>query len=95
MRRIQLRSRTTLLATALTLAASGAGASVAAANPANGLVGACNMTNVNAEHGMFDVSQFAAKSLQGSTNGWNGGMIRAIQNTNGGIVPCGDPLPLP
>jgi hypothetical protein len=48
MRRIQMRGRTTLLATALTLAATGAGASVAGAyaspNPHwGGAGGACNM----------------------------------------------------
>ena len=52
-----MRARTTLLLTALTLAASGAGASVAAANPGptgdQGLTGACNMTNTNAAYGMF------------------------------------------
>jgi hypothetical protein len=55
--------------TALTLAASGAGAGIAAANPGptgdQGLVGACNMTNTNAEYGMFTISQFAANSPQG------------------------------
>ena len=54
-----MRARTTLLATALTLAASGAGASVAAAVPGPtpyGLTGACNMTNPNAAFGMFTIA---------------------------------------
>ena len=96
-----IRARTTLLVTALTLAASGAGASVAAANPGptgdQGLVGACNMTNTNAQYGMFTISQFAANSSQGSSHGWNGGMITAINNTNpNNVGNCGgSPVPRP
>jgi hypothetical protein len=96
-----MRARTTLLVTALTLAASSAGASIAVANPGptgdQGLVGACNMTNTNAEYGMFTISQFAANSPQGSSQGWNGGMITAISITNPNDVGnCGgSPVPRP
>ena len=82
--------RTVLLVTALTLAASGAGASVAAATPGptpnEGLTGACNMTSTHAAFGMFTVAGFHA-----NPNGFDVGMIIAIQNTNGGTVPdnCG------
>jgi hypothetical protein len=85
-----MRARTTLLVTALTLAASGAGASGAAAvpgpTPPSGLTGACNMTNPNAAFGMFTVAGSVA-----NPNGFEGGMITAILNTNGGTVPdnCG------
>ena len=74
---------------------------VAAADPVptgdQGLVGACNMTNTNAEYGMFTISQFAANSPQGSSHGWNGGMITAINNTNPNDVGnCGgSPVPRP
>jgi hypothetical protein len=84
--------RKTLLVTALTLAASSAGTGIAAASPGptpdQGLTGACNMTNTNAAFGMFTISQFHA-----NPNGWDGGMIIAIQNTNGGTIPenCGGP----
>ena len=87
-----MRPRTTLLVTALTLAASGAGATVAAATPGptpvNGLTGACNMTNSHAAFGMFVIAGSHA-----NPNGFDGGMITAIMNTNGGIVPqiCGGP----
>jgi hypothetical protein len=81
-----LLRRTTLLVAALTLAASGAGASVAAATPGptpvNGLTGACNMTNTHAAIGMFDIAGSHANA-----NGWDGGMITAILNTNGGNIP--------
>jgi hypothetical protein len=81
-----LLRRTTLLVAALTLAASGAGASVAAATPGptpvNGLTGACNMTNTHAAFGMFDIAGSHANA-----NGWDGGMITAILNTNGGNIP--------
>src|SRR5215204_1532923 len=57
---IQMRARTTLLVTALTLAASGAGGSVVAATPGptpdEGLAGACNMTNSHAAFGMFTIA---------------------------------------
>jgi hypothetical protein len=85
-----MRARTTVLVTALTLAASGAGASVAAAipgpTPVYGLTGACNMTNPNAAFGMFEVAGSVA-----NPNGFDGGMITAILNTNGGTIPdnCG------
>jgi hypothetical protein len=85
-----MRARTALLVTALTLAASGAGASGAAAipgpHPLYGLTGACNMTNPNAAFGMFEVAGSVA-----NPHGFEDGMIRAILNTNGGIVPdnCG------
>jgi hypothetical protein len=75
-----------VLATALILAASGAGASVAAATPGptpdDGLTGACNMTNTHAAFGMFTIAGSRANA-----NGFDGGMITAILNTNGGIVP--------
>ena len=81
-----MRARTTLLVTALTLAASGAGAAVATATPGptpdEGLTGACNMTNPNAAFGMFTIAGSHANA-----NGWEGGMITAILNTNGGTVP--------
>ena len=85
-----MRVRTTLFLTALTLAASGAGAGVAAGTPGptpvNGLTGACNMTNTHAAFGMFEIAGSHA-----NTRGWDGGMITAILNTNGGTVPenCG------
>ena len=79
MTRSQLRARTTLLVAGLALAASGAGASVAAANPGptgdQGLTGACNMTNTKAQYGMF--AHAAAPQ----------GMINALLRTNGGIIP--------
>jgi hypothetical protein len=78
--------RKTLLVTALTLAASGAGAGIAGATPGptpdQGLTGACNMTNSNAAFGMFTIAQAHA-----NPNGFDVGMIIAIENTNGGIVP--------
>jgi hypothetical protein len=87
-----MRVRTTLLTMALTLAASGAGASVAGATPGPtpdyGLTGACNMTNPNAAFGMFTIAGSVA-----NPNGFDVGMIIAIQNTNGGTVPenCSPP----
>jgi hypothetical protein len=81
-----MRARRSLLVTALTLALSGAGAGVAAATPGptpdEGLTGACNMTNTNAAFGMFTIAGSRA-----NTNGWDGGMITAILNTNGGTIP--------
>jgi hypothetical protein len=81
-----MRARTTLLVAALTLAASGAGAGGAAATPGptpiNGLTGACNMTNTHAAFGMFTIAGSRA-----NPNGFEGGMITAILNTNGGTVP--------
>ncbi len=85
-----MRARTTLFVTALTVAASGAGASGATAipgpTPVYGLTGACNMTNPNAAFGMFEVAGSVA-----NPNGFDEGMITAILNTNGGTVPdnCG------
>jgi hypothetical protein len=85
-----MRTRTILLVTALTLAASGAGASGAAAipgpTPPYGLTGACNMTNPNAAFGMFTIAGSVA-----NPNGFDGGMITALLNTNGGTIPdnCG------
>ena len=77
-----MSARTTLLVTALTLAASGAGASVAAAipgpTPPYGLTGACNMTNPNAAFGMFEVAGSVA-----NPKGFDEGMITAIVNSNG------------
>ena len=87
-----MRARTILLVTALTLAASGGATGVAAATPGPtpdyGLTGACNMTNPNASFGMFTVAQSHA-----NPNGFDVGMIRAIDNTNGGTIPeiCGGP----
>ena len=81
-----MRARTSIVVTALTLAAGGAGADLAAATPGptpvNGLTGACNMTNVHAAFGMFEVAGNHANA-----HGWEDGMIRAIERTNGGIVP--------
>ena len=78
--------RKTLFVTALTLAASGAGAGVAGATPGptpdQGLTGACNMTNTNAAFGMFTIAQAHA-----NPNGFDVGMIIAILNTNGGTIP--------
>ncbi len=85
-----MRARRTLLVTALTLALSGAGASVAAATPGPtpdyGLTGACNMTNPNAAFGMFTIAGSVA-----NPRGFDVGMIIAILNTNGGTIPenCG------
>jgi hypothetical protein len=85
-----MRARTTLLVTALALAASGAGAGTAAAAPGptsdEGLTGACNMTNTHAAFGMFTIAGSHANA-----NGFDGGMITAILNTNGGTIPdnCG------
>ena len=67
-----MRARTTLLATALTVAASGAGASVAAATPGptgdQGLVGACNMVNTNAQFGMLTKAVQSGPGLAGMFN---------------------------
>jgi hypothetical protein len=83
---MQRAIRRTVLVTALTLAASGAGASVAEAEPGPtppyGLTGACNMTNPNAAFGMFTVAGSVA-----NPHGFDEGMITAILNTNGGIIP--------
>jgi hypothetical protein len=80
-----MRARTTVLVTAVTLAASGAGASVAAAipgpTPPYGLTGACNMTNPNAEFGMFEVAGSVA-----NPKGFDEGMITAIINSNGNCL---------
>jgi hypothetical protein len=80
-----MRTRTTLLVTVLTLIASGAGASGAAAipgpHPLYGLTGACNMTNPNAEFGMFEVAGSHA-----NPHGFDDGMIRAILNSNGNCL---------
>jgi hypothetical protein len=82
-RRHESRSRTTLLVTALTLAASGAGASVAGATPGptpdQGLTGACNMTNTNAAFGMFTNAPQSGPGVNG--------MINAIDITNGTTQP--------
>ena len=81
-----MRARKILLVAALTLAASGASANVAVATPGPtppyGLTGACNMTNPNAAFGMFTVAGSVA-----NPHGWEGGMITAILNTNGGTIP--------
>jgi hypothetical protein len=81
-----MSARPVLLLTALALAASGAGAGVAAATPGptpqEGLTGACNMTNSHAAFGMFTIAGEHA-----NPNGFDVGMIIAILNTNGGIVP--------
>ncbi len=75
-----------LFVMALTLAASVAGAGVAAATPGPtpdfGLTGACNMTNPNASFGMFTIAGSHA-----NPNGFDVGMIKAIDNTNGGTIP--------
>jgi hypothetical protein len=75
----QMRTRTAVLVAALTLAASGAGPSVAAAsappNPVYGTSGACNMVNPNAQFGML------TKAVQGGPG--LAGMFTAIFNTTG------------
>ncbi len=80
-----MRVRTVLFVTALTLGASGAGASGAAAipgpTPPYGLTGACNMTNPNAEFGMFEVAGSVA-----NPKGFDEGMITAILNSNGNCL---------
>lgn len=80
-----MRSRTTLLVAALALAASGAGAGGAGATPGptpiNGLTGACNMTNPNAEFGMFEVAGSVA-----NPKGFDEGMITAILRSNGNCL---------
>ena len=80
-----MRVRTTVLVTAVTLAVSGAGASGAAAipgpTPVYGLTGACNMTNPNAEFGMFEVAGSVA-----NPHGFDEGMITAIINSNGNCL---------
>ena len=80
-----MRTRTTVLVTALTLAASGAGANVAAAipgpTPPYGLTGACNMTNPNAAFGMFEVAGSVA-----NPKGFDEGMITAILRSNGNCL---------
>lgn len=82
----QRRVRRTLLVTVLTLAAFSAGTAVAGATPGptppEGLTGACNMTNSHAAFGMFTIAGSHANA-----HGWEDGMIRAILNTNGGVVP--------
>jgi hypothetical protein len=81
-----VRARTTVLVTAVALAASGAGASVAEAipgpTPPYGLTGACNMTNPNAAFGMFTIAGSVA-----NPHGFDEGMITAILKTNGGTIP--------
>jgi hypothetical protein len=81
-----MKARTPVLVTAVTLAVSGAGAGGAAAipppTPVYGLTGACNMTNPNAAFGMFEIAGSVA-----NPNGFDGGMITAILNTNGGTFP--------
>lgn len=78
-----MRRRTALLAAALTLAASCAGASVAAAfappNPVYGTAGACNMLNPNAAPHMLGNPVQSGPGLAG--------MFRAISNTTG--IPDG------
>jgi hypothetical protein len=91
MRRSQMRARTTLLATALTLAASGAGASVAAASaPPNphwgGPGGACNMIFTPAEPHMT-TNPVNNPGFPGA-NGL-AGMFHAIQITTGLGPDCG------
>lgn len=67
-----MRLRTTVLVTALTLAASSAGASVAAAfappNPVYTTSGACNMVNPNAQFGMLDKAVTGGPGLAGMFN---------------------------
>jgi hypothetical protein len=75
-----------LLLAATVAAALGASAGVAGATPKPtpdyGLTGACNMTNPNAQFGMFTIAGSVA-----NPNGFDVGMIIAIENTNGGTVP--------
>jgi len=80
-----MRVRRTLVVTAATLAFCSAGAGVAAATPGptpvNGLTGACNMTNPNAEFGMFEIA-----GVHANPNGFDVGMIIAILNSNGNCL---------
>ena len=65
------------------LASSGGiAAAVPRPTPQEGLTGACNMTNTNASFGMFTIAGSHANA-----NGYDGGMITAILNTNGGTIP--------
>lgn len=81
-----MRARAIPLVVALTLAVSAAGSGIAAAAPGptpdGGLTGACNMTNTHAAFGMFTIAGSVA-----NVKGFGGGMITAIQNTNGGTIP--------
>ena len=64
--------------------AGGGGIAAAAPGPTpdQGLTGACNMTNTHASFGMFTVAGSVA-----NPNGFDVGMIKAIDNTNGGTIP--------
>jgi hypothetical protein len=68
---------------AAAIAASGAGASVAAATPGptsdQGLTGACNMTNTQAFFGMFTKAPQSGPGVDG--------VINAINITNGTTEP--------
>jgi hypothetical protein len=79
MKEYEMRRRTVLLVATLTLAASLAGASVAAATPGptgdQGLTGACNMVNTNAQFGMLTKAVDSGPGLAG--------MFTAIFNTTG------------
>jgi hypothetical protein len=63
-------------------ALSGVAGATPGPTPDNGLTGACNMTNPNAAFGMFTIAGSVA-----NPNGFDGGMITAILNTNGGTIP--------
>jgi hypothetical protein len=77
-----MRARPVLFVTALGLAASGVGASAAAATPGptpdEGLTGACNMTNSHAAFGMFERAVQSGPGLEG--------MFTAIINTGGDCI---------
>jgi hypothetical protein len=65
-----------LTAAAAALALGGTAAAAPGPTPDQGLTGACNMTNTNAEFGMFTI----AANTPASGNGFNG-MIVAIENS--------------
>jgi hypothetical protein len=71
---------------ALVIALPGAAGATPGPTPDYGLTGACNMTNPNAQFGMFTIAGSVA-----NPNGFDVGMIIAILNTNGGTIPenCG------
>jgi hypothetical protein len=71
---------------AIGIAAPAVAMASAPPTPDYGLSGACNMTNPNAQFGMFSVAGNHA-----NPNGFDIGMIKAILNSNGGTFPdnCG------
>jgi len=78
-----IKRTSVLLAAAAIGIAAFAGA--AAANPSNGLTGACNMVNTNAQPGMFNAMGLTVydPDAHGTGNG-NSGMFGATGITGGG-----------